>query len=117
MNGPENPARWLPDPTGRHEHRYWNGSSWSDDVADKGVTGKDAVSGEAVAGAPTQEGDAGEKMGVAGVAPGVTEGEAPTAPSDAPVAATTAAAASAALSGNKKGFGAFVSKSWHAFRR
>ena len=98
-NDPENPARWLPDPTGRHEHRYWNGSSWSDDVADNGVTGKDAFANGAAAGAPTNVGDAGEQIGVV------------------PVAATTAEATNAALSGDKKGFGAFVSKSWHGFRR
>lgn len=27
---------WYADPTGRHQHRYWNGSSWTSDVADYG---------------------------------------------------------------------------------
>jgi Protein of unknown function (DUF2510) len=40
-NEPENRARWLPDPTGRHQYRFWNGSSWSDDVSNNGTTGKD----------------------------------------------------------------------------
>jgi hypothetical protein len=32
---------WLPDPTGRHEYRYWDGGSWSSDVADAGVAAVD----------------------------------------------------------------------------
>jgi Family of unknown function (DUF6529)/Protein of unknown function (DUF2510) len=35
---------WHPDPTGRHEHRYWDGTAWSDDVADGGVAGHDSLS-------------------------------------------------------------------------
>ena len=31
---------WQPDPTGRHDHRYWDGSRWTDDVADAGVEGR-----------------------------------------------------------------------------
>jgi len=34
-------AGWHPDPAGRHELRYWDGSKWTDDVSDKGVTTKD----------------------------------------------------------------------------
>lgn len=30
------PAGWFPDPLGRHEHRYFNGQSWTADVADAG---------------------------------------------------------------------------------
>ncbi|MFZ8998237.1 MAG: phospholipid scramblase-related protein [Ilumatobacteraceae bacterium] len=37
------PADWYPDPTGRHELRYWDGSAWSDHVSDRGVTGTDPV--------------------------------------------------------------------------
>jgi len=29
---------WWPDPLGRHEHRYHDGSKWTDHVADNGVT-------------------------------------------------------------------------------
>jgi hypothetical protein len=36
-------ASWLADPTGRHELRYWDGSSWTDHVSDQGVTGLDPV--------------------------------------------------------------------------
>ena len=31
------PAGWHPDPAGRHEHRYWNGSRWTEHAADAGV--------------------------------------------------------------------------------
>ena len=34
-------ASWYPDPTGRHEHRYWDGERWTVHVADNGVTGVD----------------------------------------------------------------------------
>lgn len=34
---------WQPDPTGRHELRWWDGSSWTDFVADDGVTGAEPV--------------------------------------------------------------------------
>lgn len=30
-------AAWHPDPTGRHELRYWDGSQWTDHVSDQGV--------------------------------------------------------------------------------
>jgi hypothetical protein len=43
MNGPA--PGWQPDPTGRHEYRYWDGTNWSDDVSDGGVTSNDPVAG------------------------------------------------------------------------
>ena len=30
-------ADWHPDPTGRHELRYWDGSTWTEHVVDQGV--------------------------------------------------------------------------------
>ena len=54
---------WAPDPTGRHQLRYWNGSTWTDHVSDGGVTGSDPV------GAPPAYGQAvgyGYAPGVAG---------------------------------------------------
>ena len=36
-------AGWLPDPRGRHEFRYWDGSQWTDHVADSGLAGVDPV--------------------------------------------------------------------------
>lgn len=34
-------AGWHPDPTGRHELRYWDGRQWTADVSDQGVTSTD----------------------------------------------------------------------------
>ena len=31
-------ASWLPDPSGGHELRYWNGSAWTEHVSDAGTT-------------------------------------------------------------------------------
>jgi uncharacterized protein YxjI len=42
MSGPS-PANWYPDPTGRHELRYYDGTAWTDHVSDRGVQGTDAV--------------------------------------------------------------------------
>jgi len=38
---PSMPAQWYPDPSGRHELRHWNGTTWTDEVSDKGVTSTD----------------------------------------------------------------------------
>lgn len=35
--------RWLPDPTKRHELRYWTGERWSEQVTDAGVAGIDPL--------------------------------------------------------------------------
>jgi hypothetical protein len=37
------PAGWHPDPSGKHEMRYWTGAAWSDDVSDAGVASKDPM--------------------------------------------------------------------------
>lgn len=37
----DNAPRWQPDPTGRFEHRYWDGSQWTDNVANAGVASSD----------------------------------------------------------------------------
>jgi hypothetical protein len=26
-------GQWLPDPDGRHEYRWWDGQSWTDQVS------------------------------------------------------------------------------------
>jgi hypothetical protein len=39
----ENPAGWHPDPMGRHEHRYWDGTQWTDNVSDQGQMSMDPV--------------------------------------------------------------------------
>lgn len=37
------PANWYPDPTNRHQLRYWDGTAWTDHVSDNGVAGTDPV--------------------------------------------------------------------------
>jgi uncharacterized RDD family membrane protein YckC len=39
---PENPARWAPDPLGRHQYRYWDGAQWTEHVSDDGTVSVDA---------------------------------------------------------------------------
>ena len=34
---PPMPAEWKADPSGRHEHRYWDGARWTEHVANGGV--------------------------------------------------------------------------------
>ena len=36
-------AAWHPDPTGRHQLRYWDGSAWTTHVSDNGVAATDAI--------------------------------------------------------------------------
>lgn len=47
-------AAWHPDPTGRHELRYWDGSQWTDHVSDSGVQSTSPLNADPAAG-----GDAG----------------------------------------------------------
>lgn len=35
------PAAWYPDPSGRHELRYWDGTAWTSHVSDHGQPGED----------------------------------------------------------------------------
>lgn len=37
------PAQWSPDPYGRYEVRYWNGTRWTDHVSTRGVTAHDPI--------------------------------------------------------------------------
>ena len=43
-------ADWYPDPTGRFDHRYWDGSAWTDYAARGGVQSQDPVAGGASVG-------------------------------------------------------------------
>lgn len=38
------PAQWHPDPTRRHQHRYWDGTAWTEHVADDGAVSLDPLS-------------------------------------------------------------------------
>lgn len=35
------PAGWFPDTSGRHQHRYWDGTRWTEHVADEGLVSID----------------------------------------------------------------------------
>lgn len=37
------PPGWYPDPRGGHEHRWWDGATWTSNVADAGVTATDPL--------------------------------------------------------------------------
>jgi hypothetical protein len=37
------PAGWYADPLGKYEHRYWDGSAWTENVATAGVTSTDPL--------------------------------------------------------------------------
>lgn len=40
---PAVPEQWAPDPSGRHQHRWWNGREWTEHVADNGVSAIDPL--------------------------------------------------------------------------
>jgi hypothetical protein len=85
-DAPRAAAGWYPDPTGRHEHRFWDGNAWTINVADAGVTGIDQRIRETMA-------DQGATTTVA-TAAAVTAPAAPTTP--APIVAPATAAPVAA---------------------
>jgi hypothetical protein len=39
--GPGTPANWYPDPSGRHQLRYWDGTRWTENVSNGGVVSRD----------------------------------------------------------------------------
>ena len=59
---PTRPPSWYADPTGRHQYRYWNGTEWTDQVADNQQTSTDPPTMPAGGAAPSAP--------PAGVAPG-----------------------------------------------
>jgi hypothetical protein len=43
------PAGWFEDPDGRHQYRFWDGTAWTDHVADDGqqsLAGSSNLSGQ-----------------------------------------------------------------------
>lgn len=40
---PATPGQWAPDPTGRHQLRWFDGSRWTSSVSDAGVLGHDPI--------------------------------------------------------------------------
>jgi hypothetical protein len=47
-------AGWMPDPSGRHEQRYWSGTAWTEHVHTNGLAGVDPVSQPAPVGDVSQ---------------------------------------------------------------
>lgn len=45
-------AGWKPDPAGRHQYRYWDGTAWTDQVSDDGAISSDPMDASATS-APT----------------------------------------------------------------
>jgi hypothetical protein len=43
MSATTTPAGWYPDPSGRHELRYWTGADWSEQVANGGVVSSESA--------------------------------------------------------------------------
>jgi hypothetical protein len=37
------PPAWYPDPTARHDHRWWDGAEWTAHVADAGAVSRDPI--------------------------------------------------------------------------
>lgn len=68
-----NPPAWHPDPQGRHEHRYWDGAAWTDQVSDGGKVGTDPVDAPA---APAATGAVAGGGYAAPVGPAATPGPA-----------------------------------------
>jgi hypothetical protein len=57
------PPAWHPDPTGKHDHRWWDGTQWTEHVADAGVAAIDPLD---AGGAPAGGGQAGTGAPAAG---------------------------------------------------
>ena len=52
-------AGWYPDPTGRHERRYWDGAAWTDHVVNGGTRSLDPMEAKgATQAAPARSGKA-----------------------------------------------------------
>lgn len=66
-------AAWHPDPTGRHELRYWDGSQWTEHVADQGVQSTSPVVAEPGAGAASGAGAADQAAADQGPEPGAEQ--------------------------------------------
>ena len=39
---PAVPAGWQPDPSGKYQHRWWDGQRWTSSVSTNGIAGTDA---------------------------------------------------------------------------
>ena len=88
------PAAWHPDPLGRHEHRYWDGTRWTEHVADGGRSGHDpieAAPADSSAGAAQPGETAGAASEPASETPGAAQQPQQTVPPHQPAAQQPAA--------------------------
>ncbi|MEO7428515.1 MAG: DUF2510 domain-containing protein [Acidimicrobiales bacterium] len=109
----DNASGWQPDPTGRFEHRYWDGSAWTDHVSNAGVATTDAFTAspsDAAAGAPDSVddapgwGDPTATQPTPAADPTSVWPAAPPPPGITPPLGAGSGALAAASAGSKKGF-------------
>jgi hypothetical protein len=77
----DNAPGWQPDPTGKHDHRYWDGTQWTEHVSNAGVASTDPYEAATAPADAVQEGPE----------TAATEPDGPTTP-DAPAEADAATA-------------------------
>lgn len=77
----ETPPAWHPDPLGRHQFRYWDGTTWTARVSDAGQLSADPIGGGGDAGAsgPAPAASGAAPVG-SGPPPGAAFGAAPAPP-------------------------------------
>jgi uncharacterized protein YxjI len=68
------PANWYPDPVGRHELRYYDGTEWTDHVSSGGRQGLDPIAAPAPSVPATPTGKVQQQVAKAGVAAGAAVG-------------------------------------------
>jgi hypothetical protein len=81
-------AGWYPDPRGRHEHRYFDGTAWTDHVADGGRGSMDPVNAPSPPPGPAPEPSPGAPPPPPGASP-TTTGFPPPAATPPPTAERT----------------------------
>ncbi|HWW44670.1 MAG TPA: hypothetical protein VN180_06320, partial [Acidimicrobiia bacterium] len=94
-------AAWLPDPTGRFQYRYWDGTQWSSSVSRQGSQETDALSTQP---APPAAAPAAPPPAIGWTDPAATRAGAPPPPPPGTAAPPPAAAPAAASPPPAAGF-------------
>jgi uncharacterized protein YxjI len=68
------PPNWYPDPTGRHEHRWFDGTAWTDQVSSHGKASVDPLGGGSPVPQRDQGADVARDLQRAGVEAGAVQG-------------------------------------------
>lgn len=68
------PANWYPDPTGRHQLRYWDGAQWTEHVSTGGATAVDPLTPQPVPAAQRDADKHQRQLERAGVVAGQAQG-------------------------------------------